>query len=339
MADLVFCALFPFSEQARTFLKEKNVALDNIPDYVIKRAALMISRANSGQDYIIDLSNSHDVLENEIIAFPTAKLIVSLMRTPNVIEKFCSLVRKRTFDALVSNDNSKELCFSLADDFALSYKISEKDILRVELDLIDYLGINFVDDESKLINKHVSKGKVLLNLNDFSRFLSEKAYKKVKDSLPIEKKHIPKVFEEYAKSIDPQLAVIEKKNFDLRVTGKVDPELFPPCIKTLYTDQTAGKKLSHMARVALASFLFQVNMPKQDVSALFAKSPDYKKHLADYHVDRIFQKKFSAPGCKKMAEYDLKVKECEKECTYKHPLSYYLAKMRIKNRTKGKRGE
>ncbi len=337
MVDLVFCALFPFSEKARDFLKEKNVALDNIPDHVVKRAALMISRANSAQDYKIDLSTTRDVLENEIIAFPTAKLIISSMKTPNVIEKFCSLIRKRTFDVLVSSESSKELCFSLADDFALAYTISEKDILRVELKLIDYLGIDFVDDESKLINKHVRGGKVLLTLNDFARFLSEKAYKKVKDSLPIDKKRIPKVFEVYARSIDPQLAVIEKKNFDLRVTGKVDPELFPPCIKTLYVDQTAGKKLSHMARVVLASFLFQVNMPKQDVSALFAKSPDYKKHLADYHIDRIFQKKFSAPACKKIAEFGLKVKECEKECTYTHPLRYYLAKMRMKNKMKNKK--
>jgi DNA primase large subunit len=335
MNELLFAQMFPFSENARSFLKEKNISPENVSESSVKRAAFMILRANSGQDYVFDGMNaSEEMLETEIIAFPTAKLILSLMRTQNIREKFSLLIKKKTFETLVKNSSPKDLCFSLADDFSLKYIIPDEKSFDVAISLLDYLSIYFVDEESKLINKNVSGGKVFLTVNDFARFLSELAYKKVFESLPIDKKHIPKVFEDYARSIDPQLATIEKKNFDLKIVGKIDPELFPPCMKVLYADQTAGKKLSYMARLALASFLFQLGMQKGELLSLFAKSPDFKKHIAEYHIERIFSKKLSSPGCKKLADYGLRVKECEKECRSTHPMRYYLSKMRIKNRMK-----
>lgn len=333
MERLIFCQSFPFSENSREFLKEKKIEPQEVSETIIKRAALIISRANSNQDYIVDLnSSSKEMLENEIIAYPISKLILSVMKTPNIKEKFSILIKKKTFNAILQNSDPKKMCLQLADDFKLNYVISEEKDFFVEIKLIDYINIYFIDDESKLINKNVSSGTIYLTINDFARFLSEKAYKKVYDSLPIEKKYVPKMFEEYAKTIDSQLMVIEKKNFDLKIQGKIDPSLFPPCIQALYSDQAAGKKLSYMGRLVLASFLFQLGMQKQEMLSLFAKSPDYKKHIAQYHIDRIYQKKLSAPGCKKIADYGLRVKECDKECKNTHPVRYYISKLRIKNR-------
>jgi len=335
MNELLFDQQFPFSQRARSYLKELDISPESVSESVIKRAAFMILRANSSQSYVFDGVNaSEEMLQTEIVAFPTAKLILSLMRTQNIREKFSLMIKKRTFDVLQSSSNSKELCFLLADDFSLKYAIPEENNFDVSVSLLDYLNIYFVDEESKLVNKNVLKGNVLLTVNDFARFLSELAYKKVFDSLPIEKKHIPASFEDYAKSIDPQLATIEKKTFDLKLVGKIDPEIFPPCMKILYADQTAGKKLSYMGRLALGSFLYQLGMQKEEMLSLFAKSPDFKKHIAVYHIDRIFSKKLSSPGCKKLADYGLRVKECEGECKFNHPTRYYLLKMRAKNRIK-----
>ncbi|HNV01064.1 MAG TPA: hypothetical protein PKK60_01395 [archaeon] len=335
MERLIFMQNFPFTEKARDFLRDSKLNPEDVSETIIKRAALVILRANSNQEYIIDLTNSsREMLQNEIIAFPIAKLILSSMNTPNIKEKFSLLVKKKTFAAIIQNPDPKKTALSLADDFKLNYVLSEEKEFFVELKLIDYLDINFVDDESKLINKNVSKGIVYLSLNDFARFLSEKSYKKVFDSLPIEKRFISKIFIDYAKTIDSQLMVIEKKSFDLKIEGKIEVDLFPPCMKVLYSDQASGKKLSYMARLVLASFLFQLGMRKEELLSLFSKSPDYKKHIAQYHIDRIYQKKLSAPGCKKIAEYGLKVKECEKECKSNHPVRYYISKLRYKNKFK-----
>ncbi len=340
MDQLTFAQKFPFSESARNYLKELNVSTKGLPEAAIKKSALMVSRAFSGSMYTIDFSNPQtDILELELMAFPIAKMFVSLMRTPNIIEKFSFMVYKNTFNNLIESKDAKELCLQLADDFKIKYSFSEEKTFFVKVPLLEYLKINFIDPESKLLNKPTNKGEVLLNVNDFARFLAEKSYVKVFDSLPIKKEEIPKELHNLARSIDSQLVVIEKKNFDLKIFGKIDSGLFPPCMAVLYQDQLAGKKLSYMGRLSLASFLYQLGMSKTELLTLFSKSPDFKKHIAEYHINRIYEKQLSAPACKKLWEQGLRVKECEKECKFKHPVAYYTAKLRISNRAKNSKKE
>jgi len=335
--DGLFYEKFPFSEKAKQKLKEMGVTPEDVPETAIKKAALLISRANSNKKYDLDVSNlTEDMVENELMAFPVAKLFISLMKTSNIKEKFSDFMRKKTFNEIVDSKESKDLCLNLADDFKVKYELSEQKEFFVEIALLDYLDIYFVDNETKLINKSVEGGRVFLNVNDFARFLSEKTYKKIFDSLPIDKAAIPKKYYPLARSIDSQLVTIEKKNFDLRLTGKVNPDFFPPCMKTIYAAQLAGESLSYYARLSLGAFLYQVGMSKVDLLTLFSKSPDFKKHIAQYHIDRIYEKELSAPGCRKIKDYGLRVKECDTECTHRHPMQYYLRRMRQNNRLKNK---
>lgn len=337
MDDLVFAQKFPFSESARAHLKELDVPVDNIPEQVVKKAALMVSRAFSGGKYDLGVLNPQkELLESELMAFPVAKMFVSLMKTPQLAEKLSFFVYKNTFTYLVNDADSKNLCLALADDFKLLYSLSEEKGFFAQMPLLEYLKINFIDEELKLVNMPLKKGIVLLNQNSFARFLAEKAYVKVLSSLPIPEAQVPKKFHALARSLDSQLVIVEKKNFDVRLSGKIDPELFPPCIAVLYTNQLAGKKLSYVERLTLAAFLYQVGMTKEDLMAVQAKSPDFDKRIAEYHVDRIFEKQLSAPSFKKIhEEYGLKLKECEKEeGNFKHPVQYYISKLRVKNRMK-----
>jgi DNA primase large subunit len=339
MEALVFAQLFPFSEKAKRVLKDMDVSVGDVPDGVVRRAALMVSRANSNKEYSLETNNpSKQELETEVMAFPVAKMFVSLMRAPNMAEKFSSLAKKNTFNYLVGSENPKELCLELAEDLALPFFLSEEKGFFVEVPLMEFLKIYFTDPQTKLVNKPLENGKVFLSQNEFAHFLSQKAYAKIFDSLPIPKDAIPLKFHSLAKSIDSQLVTIERKDFNLKIEGKMDPDLFPPCMKQLYADQLAGKKLSYPGRVSLASFLQQLGMTKPEMLALFAKSPDYKKHITDYHVNRIYDKKLSAPGCKKMAEQGLKVPECQKACTSNHPLKYYMRQLRARNRMKNGAG-
>ncbi|MFA6268974.1 MAG: hypothetical protein WCW13_02035 [archaeon] len=337
MEKLIFSSKFPFSENAREYLRELNVGMDKLPEPAIKRAALLVSRAFSNTPYLTDQQNpSREQLELELVAFPIAKMFVSLMHAPNMSEKFSLTVKKMVFTSIVESTDPKSIALTLADDFKINYSILEDSDYFISLPLLEYIQIYFVDSESKLLGKNVVKGKVFLNMNDFARFLSEKAYAKVFDSFPIDPKQIPKELHSLAKSIDSQLVVIEKKNFDLKLSGKIDPMLFPPCMQGIYADQLAGKKLPYLARLSLAAFLYQLGMSKTELMVLFSKSPDYKKHIAEYHIDRIFEKELSAPGCAKLEEYGLKVSECKKICTFKHPVQYYISKLRMKNRIANK---
>ncbi|MCX6804258.1 MAG: hypothetical protein NTY48_06885 [Candidatus Diapherotrites archaeon] len=339
MDRLEFAQKFPYSDSARDFLKEMGIAPDAVSENAIKKAALMISRAFSNSVYAMDSYNpSKDFLEEEIIAFPVAKMFVSLMHAPNITEKFARMVLKNTFNYLMGTTSTKDLCQLLADDLKINYSLSiDPDFLAV-VPLLDYLAIYFIDNELKLVNMPLREGKVFLNLNSFARFLAEKSYARVFDSLPIPQAQIPKKFHSLARSIDSQLMVIEKKNFDVKLAGKIDAALFPPCMSVLYSAQLEGKKLAYLERLTLASFLYQLGMQREDLLLVLSKSPDYKKSVAVYHVDRIFSKQLSAPGCKKILEYGLRVKECEKECTFKHPVQYYISKLRTRNRLKNYSG-
>ena len=213
MDNLLFAQKFPFTERARDILREMNISIDDVSEHVIKKSALLVSRAFSNTPYVFDSQNpSKEVLELEVTSFPVAKMFVSVMKTSNMIEKFSMSVFKNTFNNLVESDFTIDLCLELADDFKLNYRITE-DKGFIEINLLDYLQIFFVDNESKVVNKQVYNGKVLLNSNDFARFLAEKSYAKVFSSLPISEKNIPKNILTLARSIDSQLVVMEKKSF------------------------------------------------------------------------------------------------------------------------------
>jgi DNA primase large subunit len=330
MDSLSFSQKFPFTENAKKYLKEKNVQLEDVSEEQIKKAALIISRANQSKDYMLDVINpTNDVLEREIIAFPISKLLVSSINTPNILEKFADLFRKKTFEELLNEKNILSSLLLLADDFKINYSLKEEFVL---IPLLEYLDIYFVDEESKLVNKKVENSVVLLNINDFARFLSEKTFKKIFDSLPIKKELIPKKFVSLSKNISSQLNVIQQKNYSQKISGKIKPELFPPSMIELYNKQLVGEKLSYYERLTIGGFLQQIGMQKQEMTEFFSKSPDYKKHIADYHIKRIFEIGLSAPSYKKMDEYGIIVSQQEKK--YFHPLKYYLTQLKINNKKK-----
>ncbi len=331
MEALVFAQKFPFSERAKNYLKESKLSIEDVSESEIKRAALIISRAFSGKNYVLDAINAGDeIYKREIIAYPISKLIISAMSTKNIKEKFADLIRKKTFSEIVNDTNSKDICLDLADDFKLKYELEES--FFVSINLLDYLENYFIDEETKIVNKIVSNGKVYLNINDFARFLSEKAYAKVVESLPIQGENIPKKFVQLAKNISSQVYSLQQKDFEEKISGKIDPNLFSPSMKNLYEKQLSGEKLTYYERLAIGGFLQQIGMQKQEMLNFFSKSPDFKKHIAEYHINRIYEKGLSAPSYKKMDEFGIIVSREEKK--FVHPVKYYLVQLREKNRKK-----
>lgn len=333
MDRLSFALRFPFSDSSREIIKSLNISTDSLPENAIRRGALLVSKAFSATKPSLPPSQlSRAEQESELAAFPIAKMFVSLMDERAAPQRLALYFQKSTFSFLVDSHNPKDSCIELADDLKVNYSLVDSEMYFAQIPLIDYLDIHFVDEELKLVNAPLEDGKVFLNLNHFARFLSEKAYKKIIDSLPIPSAQIPKPLHAVAKSLQTQLAVSEKKSFDLKLAGKIDPSLFPPCMSAVYVDQLAGKKLPYTHRLAIASFLYQLGMPKPQLLEVFSKSPDYKKEIAEYHIDRIIDKQLSAPGCAKISEQGMRVRECDKACTFKHPVQYYISHLRAKNR-------
>ncbi len=337
MDGIFFAQNFPFSQNAKNHLKKLEIQTDAISPTAVKRAELFIEKAFFSDKDLAYLKSPYlEDQENNIVAFPVAKMIVSAMTTPNIIHKFANYFRTRTFSILQNSiDTRRDEAIALADDFGIHYSLSN-DANFFEVPLLEYLGIHFMDDSSRLINRPLENGKVSLGADAFARFVSELAYSKIFDSLPISKESIPKQLLISAKQLDSKLVVIEKREFDVKISGKIDPELFPPCLANAYANQLAGKKLSYMERLTLGGFLHKLGMSKADLLVVFSKSPDYDRRIAEYHIDRIIEKDLDAPGFKKIHdEYGMKTSDCEKlEGNFRHPIQYYLAKFRVKNRMK-----
>ena len=71
-------------------------------------------------------------------------------------------------------------------------------------------------------------------------------------------------------------------------------------------------------------FLVNIQMPQEDIVALFAKAPNYDERITRYHVDNISGKhsgkKYSAPSCAKVREHSLCI---SRTCNVMHPMQFY----------------
>ncbi len=317
--QLLFAQHFPFSNAARKIVAEENPSLEELPREVLQRAELMAEHAFFGKKYSFELHSS-DLLLQEILAFPVAKIIVSFAGQPSLFKKFSALVADSAFDFLLSSKDKPKAAVALANDFGLKFDFSEKRDFFVSMPLQDFLEAKPSEGSLKLVNQLVVNGRVFLDLNGFCRFLREKSFEAVSKTLPVPVKGLPKNLELVGKRLKASAKKREQRLFKEAFSGKVAPDSFPPCVAQLYSTLASGQKLPHMANFSLAAFLNSVGMPKAQILALFKKSSNFKERIASYQLDRIVKQNYAPPSCEKMKEYGF----CQStDCRVRHPLSFY----------------
>jgi DNA primase large subunit len=305
---------------------EENPSLDELPREVLERAELMAEHAFSGKKYVFELHSS-DLLLQEILAFPVAKIILSFAGEPLLYRKFSEMAADSAFEFILRSKDRSRAAVELANDFSLKFDFSEKQGFFVSLPLNGFLSVKPRDDSLKLVNQLVVQGRVFLDLNGFCRFLREKVFEAVFGSLPVPVKGLPRQLELLGKRLKAASKKREQAFFREAFSGKVSPDAFPPCISQLYSTLASGQKLPHMANFSLAAFLNSIGMPKPQILALFKKSPNFKERIASYQLDRIVKQNYAPPSCEKMKEYGL----CQNvDCRVKHPLGYYRRHSRPK---------
>ena len=334
--QLLFAQHFPFTGAARKIILAENLSLEGLPREVVERADLMVRHALDGKKYAPELKIS-DLLLQEILAFPVAKIVVSLAGQPQMYTKLASMVADSTLEFLDMAKDNKQEAISLASDLDIAFDFSENKAFLVSLPLQEFLKIPFKDPSLKLVNQFVSKGQVFLDLNGFCRFLKEKAYSTVLSSLPVKTEGIPLQLKKIALGVKGEAKAREQKLFKAAFKGKLAPEAFPPCIAQMYGQLASGQKIPHMANFTLATFLNSVGMPKVQMLALFRKSSNFKERVAGYQIDRIVAQNYAPPGCDKIKAYG----NCTADCHVKHPLGFYRRQLRVQKKPEAveKKGE
>ncbi len=335
--ELEFAQKYPFSNTAKKIIKKEDLDLENLPESIKQAAKIKIGHAFSQTSYTPKIIGHKDSLKDEILAFPLAKILISFM-PDSLFDKFASSVRETTKNYLqeesVSGKEKKSLepLLDLAQDLNLKVSIEDEKILSINV--TDFL--DFVPDKKdlKLVNQQVENGKIFLTLNDFIDFLSEKSFHLVLESLPVDIKQIPLELKKLSKEIYSELQPkFVKKHF--KNTGKIKPELFPDCMQNIYSQLMSGKNVSHFGRFAIATFLNQIGMPKENIVQMFSKTPNWNEKTTRYQVEMLSGKsgtEYNAPACDKMRSAGFCTKT---HCNEKHPVTYYFNQLKKTSKKEG----
>jgi DNA primase large subunit len=328
--ELVFAQHFPFSNAAKRVLQQHSFELEKTPKGVIERAAILISRSAKGMDYIQkDLTNSPELLVQETQAFPIAKILVSAINRFDLFDRLAETISKATFFYLTNEKKPREAMLELAYDLGTEFEPDERNGFFCRIPVSSFLKAGFREEFMKLVNQPVEHGTVFLGENDFARFLSETSREKIRQSLPVDLKHVPNNLAAVSRQLKEQLVFREKKSFSFESFGSTDPNSFPPCMAKLYQELLEGKNVNHPGRFNAATFLVAIGMPIPQIVELFRKTPNFDEKITRYQVERIAGKgkaKYSPSSCAKMRSYGL----CVANCPVSHPLQFYQREMKNK---------
>ncbi len=319
--ELSFARRYPFSGTAKRVLKEFDLSLDELPPEVLTRARAMLRGGLEGK-YAPEIMDASSILKDEILAFPVAKILLSLMDRQEFYQRFAKTFADNFFDSLQAE--SDEALFDLASEFRLRYDLPDQKTFFASLPVFDYLKTTFAEDFMKLVNQRIDKGRIFLTRNEFARLLSRLAYTQLVASLPLDVKEMPVSLKNEAKTLCAQLDAFRFKSADFKPSGQVKPEFFPPCMANIYSQLLSGRDVPHFGRFDIATFLLGIGMPAEEVMALFKHAPDYDERVTRYQVERLAGQKggttYTAPGCEKIKAHGF----CPlAQCDTKHPVTYY----------------
>lgn len=320
ISELRYAKNYPFSSAAKRIVRESGFSLGDLPEQIVERSKSMVAAAFSEQEYNPRIENSAELLVNEVLAVPTAKIIVSIINRLELYRKFSQLIVDSVYSSAIGEKD--ETLLKLAFELGMKFYLPETGLNFAGLSLADYLRADFNNASMKLVNQKVVSGRVLLSRNEFARLVSLVAGQEIRKSLPVPLKNIPEKFAGAAKQLEAEFTATVRKNFSRADFGKVEPESFPPCMSKIYSELLAGIKAGHSARFAFATFLHSIGVDQEKIVDMYRATPNFNEKVTRYQVERIVGKSgkgYSSPSCDKMRSYNL----CVANCPVVHPVQFY----------------
>lgn len=322
--ELRFCQKYPFSSSAGKIVKGENLSLDRVSNAVLERAKVFVEHSSRSKKYEFPVSRHEEILKNEVLAFPVAKIFLSFLKNPVLYKNFAEFFAESAFKSL--EQEKTETVLDIASDLGVSFNLEEKPLLA-SVSVKEYLSVSFSQNFMRLVNQRVNRGRVYLNLQEFLHFLREKISAKIFSSLPVSLEGIPKSFKGNADSVLRKISFTQKKKFEEEFKGKIVLEALPPCMQDIYARLEAGEKVNHVARYNIAVFMHSIGMPKEQIVQLYKHTPNWNERVTRYQVDKLFEKKYSPANCNTMRSYQLCIEEGRLCPGIKHPRQYYRRKL------------
>ena len=340
-------ARYPFLAAAREAVTETGVDLGTLvanDEPAVERGRERVERALlSGR---VDAETPDEWrLEDELLSYPIARILVSLLDSPAAIEKYAAAEAKTAIERLKADidDAGSELRSTpdasldratLIDELDLGGAITPEadtpqpaaapEWFRVEvgtyLDLAPGVG-----DRWRLVNRELNSGAVRVDREELFRLLRTAIRRRVTAGLPFEGLDES---EGIAAELAGELTELRRLLSERPTVGEIDfvaRELFPPCIENLLQKAEEGVELESIEQFTLMAFLTGIGMDADEIIAFCGESsldPEGIRYQIEYlQADRGTQ--YPPPSCETLSTYGICHNEDDHWQVAGHPLAYY----------------
>ncbi|HJJ30346.1 MAG TPA: DNA primase regulatory subunit PriL [Methanocorpusculum sp.] len=328
-------AHYPFLPEAQGLLASRGIKVSGLSSSKIGSSYLdqATERVILALDGKTVYPESEDDVVSDIITYVLARVLVSSTKDKRTIDRLCKMEASRAY-----------AYFHVEENELLKKRVCEELGLELgdgSLPVIRYIGLasRVRDPKWRLINREVDDGKVSVSSDEMDVLIAERIRTILSSGLPLD---IPEsIAREYLPWSDKIMAAVQQRT--LVEFGAIDESAYPPCIQSLISAASAGVNLTHSGRFSMTAFLHHVGMNGEQVSGIFARSPDYDADMTNYQVDHILTNEYTPPSCATMLTHGVCVNKdrlCE---SVSHPLNYYrskkkmMEKMRMKDEAMAKK--
>ncbi|MFA6213654.1 MAG: hypothetical protein WC717_00045 [Candidatus Micrarchaeia archaeon] len=297
MADLLFCAHYPFSSAAKEYASMHGM---EIVSSLVEKAEERV-RESIVHGKVRKVPAMSEAQEEELALYAIARMIVSCANNRYLINRYAVAEAKKTGGYLSSDAASRpEYLDAVASEFWIKFEKSGAQFL---VPLGKYLSYTPRSVDYKLANREVSGGKVRVSSHERVRMLEEAVKKKIERELPI-RAAFPSEIKAAGARVLAMLPKLES------AVVKLGQENYPPCIRRMVEELSLSVNLPHTARVALAIYLVKAGLPNEKIVEVFRGAPDFSEKTTRYQVEYLRTRGYSMPSCATMDSYGVCVAEC-----------------------------
>jgi len=343
-------AKYPFFEGAREAVGNASASLPTLVAEdapAVERARERVERAllegtaepESGG---FDGSESGDAARAELLSYPIARILVSLLDSEPAIEKYAAAEAATALNRIRADlETDDELRSTSRPTVGLDEVLAEFDLadaVRAEptrggrdpahywIGVGAYLRLTSPSwgESWRLVNRALSDGAVRVSREELLEALGAAVEERVREGLPFDLE----AGEGIAADLESRVAELKRLLSERTYTGPVDvvaPELFPPCMTNLIEKAERDVTLSPPEAFALMAFLVGIGMTPDEVVAFCADTSldaEGIRYQTEYlHDDRGTQ--YPPPTCETLANYGICHNEDDHMRVAPDPLAYY----------------
>ncbi len=277
----------------------------------------------------------------ELLSYPVARVLVSLLSTPGAVEKYAAaeaaLAHRRFTDdfdddaRLRSTDRERLSLDALLADFDLASAVRPTGDGGFRVDATDYLRLasGLEEDRWRLVSRELRDGGLPVSRTELYTLLGEAVRRRVAEGLPLS------VPDGIADALEPEVAQLREAVADLDADladtpDDVVPELFPPCVTALLDRANGGEDLPPEARFALVAFLSGLDLDADGLLELYGADDLETGESLRYQFERLADERgpaFPIPSCATMVDRGLCVNPDEVCEEISHPVAYYATRL------------